>query len=225
MYSEEHYSCVSQPSGDYLSHVSPPTGSGKDIAMELGDMVRERGIEVEVCGCDGTAVNTGIHNGALRHLELILDKPLQHFVCLLHGNELPLRHIIHEIDGVTQGPDSFSGPIGKVIVEDVWKEPIVSFQKVRGKVPVIPAEVVDSLSRDQKLLYKLGHAVQSGDVPEDIAGATIGPCCHSRWLTCACRICRKYMSLRLPGKPFKRLVFFIVNHYIPSWFKIKCQPH
>ena len=33
------------------------------------------------------------------------------------------------------------------------------------------------------------------------------------------------MSLRLPGKPFKWMVFFIVNHYIPSWFKIKCQPH
>ena len=107
---------MSQPSGDYLSHVSPPSGSGKAIAQELVDLVRERGIEVTVCGCDVTAVNTGIHNGALRHLEINLDKPVQHFVCLLHCNELPLRHLIHEIDGVIQGPESFSGPIGKAVV-------------------------------------------------------------------------------------------------------------
>ena len=94
IYSEEHYSCVSQPSGDYLSHVSPPSGSGKAIAQELVDLVRERGIEVTVCGCDVTAVNTGIHNGALRHLEINLDKPVQLLVCLLHCNELPLRHLI-----------------------------------------------------------------------------------------------------------------------------------
>ena len=225
IYSEEHYSCVSQPSGDYLSHVSPASGSGKDIAQELSDLVRERGIELTVCGCDGTAVNTGKHNGALRHLEINLDKPVQHFVCLLHCNELSLRHLIHEIDGVTQGPESFSGPIGKAVVEDVWKEPVVAFQKVSGKVPVIPEDVVQSLSRDQRLLYKLGHAVQSGVVPDDVAGATLGPCCHARWLTCACRICRKYMSVRKPGKSLKRLIFFIVNHYIPSWFKIKCNPH
>ena len=93
IYSEEHYSFVSQPSGDYLSHVSPASGSGKDIAQELSDLVRERGIELTVCGFDGTAVNTGRHNGALRHLEINLEKPVQLLVCLLHCNE-PLRHLI-----------------------------------------------------------------------------------------------------------------------------------
>jgi hypothetical protein len=35
-----------------------------------------------------------------------------------HGNELLLRHVFTMLDGVTNGPDSFSGPIGEA-VEDL----------------------------------------------------------------------------------------------------------
>ena len=61
-------------------------------------------------------VNTGCDNGVysvIRKLEVHYRKPLHWFVCLLHTNELPLRHILITLDGVTHGPNSFSGPIGK----------------------------------------------------------------------------------------------------------------
>ena len=36
-------------------------------------------------------------------------------MCLLHTNELPLRHVFAALDGATSGPDTFAGPIGKKI--------------------------------------------------------------------------------------------------------------
>ena len=34
-------------------------------------------------------------------------------ICMIHCNELPLRHLIEEIVGKTKGKDKFSGPIGE----------------------------------------------------------------------------------------------------------------
>jgi hypothetical protein len=67
-----------------------------------------------VLGCDGTPVNTGVHtgttytelfsslfkltvyttlcSGALRQIQLELKQEMQQVVCLLHLNELFLRH-------------------------------------------------------------------------------------------------------------------------------------
>ena len=45
-------------------------------------------------------------------MEKHLERPVQWLVCLLHANELPLRHLIEKLDGGTTGPNVFSGPIG-----------------------------------------------------------------------------------------------------------------
>ena len=37
------------------------------------------------------------------------------FACMLHANELPLRHLLAKIDGETIGPQAFSGPNGKLL--------------------------------------------------------------------------------------------------------------
>ena len=59
---------------------------------------------MQAVGCDGTVVNTGYKNGIIRQLELSMGRPLQWFVCLLHTNELPLRHQLQHLDGKTTGP-------------------------------------------------------------------------------------------------------------------------
>ena len=115
----------------------------------------------------------------LRHRQVCSD--LFHVEWLFH---IPIQT---ELDGPTSGPDAWSGPIGKQIVEDVWLRPVVSFQPIPGKIPVLPQEVVKDLSRDACLLYKLGLAVQTGVVPPDVAAATIGPPLHARWLTTGAR--------------------------------------
>ena len=92
-----------------------------------------------------------------------------------------------ELDGPTNGRDAWSGPIGQRIVKDVWMVPTVAFTPVPGKIKPVSEEILASLSRDQKLLYQLGMAVQTGIFAPEIASATIGPPLHARWLTTGAR--------------------------------------
>ncbi|GBM93426.1 hypothetical protein AVEN_268466-1 [Araneus ventricosus] len=46
-------------------------------------------------------------------MELILNRPLQWFVCQLHTNDLPLRHLFTHVDRTTTGPRSLIGEIRK----------------------------------------------------------------------------------------------------------------
>ncbi|GBM81125.1 hypothetical protein AVEN_143195-1 [Araneus ventricosus] len=46
-------------------------------------------------------------------MELILNRPLQWFVCQLHSNELPLRHLFAHVDRTTTGSSSLTGEIRK----------------------------------------------------------------------------------------------------------------
>ena len=121
--------------------------------------------------------------------------------------------------------DSFTGVIGKKLQEDVWMLPVVAYVPVPGKMPILSEEQLLDTSRDQYLAYRLGHALQSGVVPDGVAGATIGPPCHARWLTTAVRALRLGLSIKKRTKGFNRILIFIVNHYLPSWFLIKNNPH
>ena len=67
-----------------------------------------------------------------------------------------------KVDGVTKGPESLSGPVGSTLHQDIWKDPVVSFTPIPGKVSVMPEEVVKDLSRDQLMIYRYAQAIQSG---------------------------------------------------------------
>ena len=150
---------------------------------------------------------------------------MQHVVCLLHLNELPLRHLFCEIDGVTNGPDSFKGKIGMEVSAEVWKEANVAFPTVKGKLPIISEEQLAEISRDQRLLYMLSHALDSGVVSDSVAGTTIGPLLHARWLTLACRIIRKAISAKKPTNSISTILQFLQCVYVPAWFLIKFSPY
>ena len=79
--------------------------------------------------------------------------------------------------------DKLEGPIGSTLGEDIWLQPVVAFKAIQGKMPTLPPEVLADLSTDQDLAYQYGHAVENGVVPDSLAGKTIGPLNHSRWLT------------------------------------------
>ncbi|GBN14929.1 hypothetical protein AVEN_249821-1 [Araneus ventricosus] len=85
----------------------------KVIIEEHISLVKEPGSECNKVGCDGTSVNTGVKGGIIRNMELILNRPLQWFVCQLHANELPLRHLFAHVDRTTTGPRSLTGEIRK----------------------------------------------------------------------------------------------------------------
>ena len=180
---------------------------------------------VRVIGMDGCSVNTGIHNGAIRLLEVKMGDVLQHVICGLHMNELVFWHILCDTDGVTKGPDSLSGPVGSTLSGDIWLEPVVAFKPIAGKVPLLPDEVIKDLSRDQQLAYRYAQAIQSGVMPDNLAGQTIGPLITSRWVTCAVRICCKYTRTGRPCKALVRLTKVALNVYFPGWFVFKQHSH
>ena len=208
-----------------MTHVTPREGTGSKIAKEVVTVVQERGVKLQVLGMDGCSVNTGIHRGVFRCVEVLLGYAILHVVCLLHCVELFFHHVFINVDGMTLGPDKLEGPIGRTLSGPIWEEPIVKFEPVPGKVLPLPDEVVANLSRDQQLAYRWGLAIQTGVVPDTLAGQTIGPLVHSRWLTRAVRTLARYTRVKNPTKKLKRIVFFIVNFYLPTWFQVKSRPH
>jgi len=100
---QEHIVVVGEPGACYFTHVSPQDGRGITIANEVYDAIKgtELSDTLKVVGTDGTASMMGNRAGFTRCLEEKLGRPLQWVVCLLHCNELPLRHVFVELDGTT----------------------------------------------------------------------------------------------------------------------------
>ncbi|GBM51170.1 hypothetical protein AVEN_254587-1 [Araneus ventricosus] len=108
-------------------------------------------------GCDGTSVNTGVKGGIIRNLELILNRPLQWFVCQLHANELPLRHLFAHVDRTTTGPRSLTGEIRKSLA-GCEKLSVVSSTPIEYKL----CEVTNKkdLSTDQLYLMEICEVIK-----------------------------------------------------------------
>lgn len=159
---EAHYCIVSEPDSTYVGHVTPESGSSLDIANSIYEYVTSTLLDdfsnVIVLGCDGTVVNTGVSNGVIRRLELKLQRPLQWIICLLHFNELPLRHLFESIDGKSSGPTSYTGLIGQNL-KGCEKLPIVAFTSIECELPDIDSTI---LSSDQKYLLDICAVISSG---------------------------------------------------------------
>ena len=108
---EEHVSLVSEPGGRYIGHLSPEGKDAKTQAEEIYRFFVAHGIDetLQYIGGDSTNVNTGAHGGIMHLIERHLGRRLGRIICELHTNELPLRHIIAELDGPTSGPSSYAG--------------------------------------------------------------------------------------------------------------------
>jgi hypothetical protein len=220
---EEHISLVSEPGSEYIGHYTPVTGSSFGLTTGLLTFANENNISLDnvmAIGSDGTAVNTGNVNGTIRRIEQSLGRPLHWFICLLHGNELPLRHLIQNLDGKTTGPRGFAGPIGN----QLHKCETLNIEEFTPVVVDIPFVNVKDLSTDQKYLFEIHQAISNGNVSENLANRNPGNMSHSRWLTTASRILRLYVGTEDPTDSLLTLTHFIMFVYAPMWFKIKCQP-
>ena len=70
---------------------------------------------------------------------------------------------------------------------------------------LLPNEVVDDLSADQHYAYSVCWAVILGHLDADLALLEVGPICHARWLTLACRLLRRYTSTIKPSASLNTL--------------------
>ncbi|GBM04569.1 hypothetical protein AVEN_93970-1 [Araneus ventricosus] len=126
--------------------------------------------------CDGTSVNTGVKGGIIRNMELILNRPLQWFLCQLHANELPLRHLFAHVDGTTTGPRSFTDEIGKSLA-GCEKLPAISFTTIECTLYEVTNK--KDLSTDQLYLMEICVAINYGHCRESLSKRNPGKVYHS----------------------------------------------
>ena len=125
-----------------------------------------------ILGGDSTVSNTGWKGGVIANLEKLLGRTRKcHWcICMLHTNELPFLHLILGIDGATTSNVAFSGPIGKLLgsVNEMEYQP--EFKALPGgeDLIILPKIVLDTMSTDQQLSYKLCNAVKNGCLPSDL---------------------------------------------------------
>lgn len=214
---------MQQPGDKNLAHSTPITGTAPNILNSIIDCLNKNKIKfqnLKAIGSDGTVINTGNEGGVIRLFELHLNRPLTWIICLLHLNELPLRHIIYSIDGKSTSPISSGGPIGKAI--EKWdNQPVVKFKQIVSEVMVIDKK---DLSDDQKYLLEIYNSIVSGKCSAELASRFHGNISHACWLTTANRILRLYISCKKPSANLKIIVTFIVKVYVPCWFDIKKNP-
>lgn len=221
---EEHISIIEEPGSKYFGHISlKASGSAEEIFQAMISHFIKCNTSLEkliVLGGDGTNVNTGWKSGVFRKLEVHIGRPLQWSVCMLHMNELPLRHLLQELDGGTKGPNSFSGNLGKLL-DGCENLPVVSFQPIITTLPVVSER---DLSTDQQYLYKICCAISSGKCSANIAKRNPGRLNHARWLTTANRLLRLYVATNNPPENLEIITRFILKVYAPTWFHIKTNP-
>ena len=167
-------------------------------------------------------MNTGQTGGVIRLLELKVKRPLQWLVCLLHANELPLRHLFQSLDGATTGPHGFAEfaeTLGKAL-HKCDELPVVEYRPVETDLPHVDPR---DLSTDQRYLYEIAQAVSSGECSRDLSLRNPGALNHSRWLTTANRLLRLYVGCENPSDTLVT-IWFIVRVYAVTWFNIKQKP-
>lgn len=136
---------------------------------------------------------------------------VQWVICMLHTNELPLRHYFVLKDGPTTGPSSFNGEIGQLITKQEFLQemPIVNF----SPIPNIPLPNLDvySLSKDQQYLYLMVNAVMQGYMPEALAARKPGRVHHARFMNLGTNCLRLYVSEEEPSEQLKSICEFVVK--------------
>lgn len=112
---------MKEPNCALLGYVKLNEENAEIKQKTLHEFFNEKNISFEnligIC-CDGENVNTGEKGGIIRLFEKQLKRPLHWFICLLHFNELPFRHLYETLDkSKTTGPRSSTGVLSKQIAE------------------------------------------------------------------------------------------------------------
>ena len=227
----ENCSIVFWPGEEFAGHVVPHESTGQALAQSVHSFLNARNTDVTSLRAvltDGCAKMTGFVSGAQAELERLLKRPLQRVVCFFHHLEKPFEKLFVTLDGGTNSPETFSGPIGKAICSDVWKRKVVKFQRMPNAalladIQSITADGFKDLNRDQQYLIRMCEAVLTGQVSRQWAETKPGPVVHSRWTTTQARILRLYLSESKPSSSLTRLVRYITKVYTPTLIAAKRQ--
>lgn len=99
---EKHITPVEEPNTTFLGHITPKDGTASVVASGIIEYLKEKNISTDslaAIGSDGEVTNTGDKGGRIRNIEIDVNW----FICILHCNELPFRHLFQKLDGTTTG--------------------------------------------------------------------------------------------------------------------------
>lgn len=175
----------------FLGHKTPSSGSADavEILKSFQSFFTDNKISTEhlvAVGWDGTNTNVDVKAGIIKLLEKHLNRAVHWFICQLHGNELPWRHLIKHLGFDTSGPTGFTGEFGKTLM-DCTSKLIVQFTAILSEIPII---LKSNLSTDQQYFYEIYQAVINGFGRASLARREPGKIVHSRWVTTANRVLR-----------------------------------
>ncbi|GBM40331.1 hypothetical protein AVEN_23893-1 [Araneus ventricosus] len=108
-------------------------------------------------------------------MEFILNRPLQWFVCQLHANELPLRHLFAQVDRTTTGPRSLTGEI-KESLAGCEKLSVVSSTPIEYTLSEVTNK--KDLSTDQLYLMEICEVINCWHCRESLSKINPGKVCH-----------------------------------------------
>ena len=233
---QNHIAVTSEPDGIYRLHFTPPEAippskPAREEALALHEWMVNLQVDktVEVLGGDSTNPMSGWKGGAIAWLERMLGRKVFWVICMLHTNELLLRHLIENLDGKTSSKDGFTGPIGKLLSQVNTMERNFNFKVIPGLEDLlfIPQDIVERMSSDSSIFYQLGIAVRTGKLSQELASKKCGNLVHSRWLTTGEALLFLWMSHHgLEGEVLKKLeliVTFVVQVYQHMYFEIKVK--
>ena len=139
---------------------------------------------------------------------------------MLHMNELPLKKVLENLDGISIGPSERSGQVGNLLDKAESFE-IVNFIPIESTT--LP-NYTSQLSSDQKYLADIIIIIKTGIAPEKFSTRSPGRIHNARWLTTANRILRLYISTLDPSDIFIKIVKYVILVYAKEWFTIKNNP-
>ena len=220
-----HITITQEPEGKYLHHFKlnePAVGEKPALKEAQGvfNWLRTHGGSKGLKVIGGVSM-TGCHGGSIAHLERLMGHKWHWSICMIHTNQLPLRHLISQLDGPTNSRDGFTGPIGKLLKT-------VNTMKVTDSFPPIVAttnlaEIPDYI----KNCYTLTKAIKCGVVSKEVANLKCGPLNHSRWLNTAEALLFLWIKEHgLEGEHFKKLsllVSYVLDFYLVLYFDIKVK--
>ena len=197
--------------GEYLGHFVPITEKEKSTGRSVGDGVLkhvEQKYEAKLARdlkgiTDGTSKMTGCKTGAMAIIERRVGHAIQRSGCMHHHLEKPYEHLHNHYDGVTTGPATFSGPLGKSIEKDVWKEEVVNFTPILNPellkmIQEMPDKVKKNLSRDTRYGIAIAEVILTGTITEWVHKKS-GNIHQARWLNRQIRLLRVYISTPNPS--------------------------
>ena len=236
MIKEEHVSVTVEPAGSYLTHFTPdppvhPEKPAFKEAQAVFSVLEDLGATQSciVLGGDSTNSNTGWKGGAMAHVEKLLGHKCQWVVCNVHTLELLLKHLITGLDGPTTSKDGFQGPVCKLLSSVEQMEFNPDFELINGGEDLIlkPDHILQNMSTDAKVSYKLCLSVKSGALTEELQNILPGPLSHARWLTTGERLIflwtRKHNLRGKELRTLRMLVTFCIQFYFKLYFDIKVK--